>query len=117
MPIVQTVNFSSFRRAFDLMGRSNQFSDSAIEALFQHLESLSEDTGENYELDVIALCVEYCEATAEEVNSDYLLGYEKQEEESNEDFQERLIEDVQEYLDRHTTVVMADNGTFVYAQF
>lgn len=117
MAIVQTVNFSSFCRAFASVGRDNNFSYEAKRALFEYLENLSGDTGESYELDIIAICCEYIESTAEEVNSDYLLGYEKQEEESNEDFQERLIEDVQEYLDRHTTVVMADNGTFVYAQF
>ena len=117
MAIVQTVNFSMFRRAFDLSGRSNQFSDLAFEALFNHLESISEDTGEPVELDVIALCGEYCEATADEVNLDYLLGYEKQEDEEEEHYIERLNEDVKEWLENKTIVIMAENGNFVYQQF
>lgn len=117
MAIVQTVNFYMFRRAFDLSGRSNQFSDLAFEALFSHLESISEDTGEPVELDVIALCVEYCEATVDEVNSAYLLGYEKQEDEEEEHYIERLNEDVKEWLENKTIVIMAENGNFVYQQF
>lgn len=118
MAIVQTVNFSSFRRAFDLMGRSNQFSDSALEALFNHLEGLSEDTGKPYELDVIALCVEYCEASADEVISSYSADYEPQsEDEDEQEYEERKNVDVENYLRDHTTVIMAENGNFLFANF
>ena len=117
MAIVQTVNFSMFCDMFTRMGRQGHFSYAAKQAIFNYLESYSDDNGEDFQMDVVGICCEYIESKAEEVNSDYLLGYEKQEDESEEDFQERLIEEVQEYLDRHTTTVMADNGTFVYAEF
>lgn len=117
MAIVQTVNFSMFCDMFTRRGRQDQFSYAAKQALFEYLDNLSEDTGEDFQMDVVGICCEYIESTAEEVNSDYLLGYEKQEDESDEDFKERLNEEVQEYLDTHTSIVMSDNGTFVYAQF
>ena len=117
MAIVQTVNFSMFCDMFTRMGRQDQFSYEAKQALFDYLDNLSEETGEDYELDIIGICCDYIESTAEEVNSDYLLGYEKQEDEEEEYYTERLNEDVKEWLETKTTVIMADNGKFVYAQF
>lgn len=121
MSIVQTINFSAFRRAFDLAGRSNQFSDSALEALFNHLESLSEDTGEAYELDVISLCVGYCEATADEVIHSYNLfdTMESQtEEEDDEEFEDRKVMEVHKFLNKRTTLVQDNQGdTFLFVNF
>ena len=121
MAIVQTVNFSMFRRAFDLSGRSNQFSDLAFEALFNHLESISEDTGEPVELDVIALCVEYCEATVDECINSYNLmdTIEPQtEDENDEEFKDRKVIEVDKYLNKHTTLIRDNYGdNFLFVNF
>ena len=50
-----------FGRAFVDMGRSDSFSYEGKIALFEWLEELSDDTGSEYELDVIALCCEFTE--------------------------------------------------------
>lgn len=55
------VNFHRFQDAFTNYGRGNQFSYEALQQLFNYLEQLEEDTGEEIELDVIALCCEYTE--------------------------------------------------------
>jgi len=57
----QRVNFSDFRQAFFNQGRGNQFSYEALQALFNHLEEVEGETGEEMELDVIALCCDYVE--------------------------------------------------------
>jgi hypothetical protein len=55
-----TIDRFGFRNAFEIM-RPNQFSYHALDALFDHLEQWEEDTGEEIELDVIAICCDYCE--------------------------------------------------------
>ncbi len=55
----QTVNQLAFMDAFHAHGRYDQFGYDALEVLFEYLEEYEEDTGEELELDVIALCCEY----------------------------------------------------------
>ncbi len=57
----QTINFYSFRDAFEKLGRGNNFTYDGLRALFDYLEEYEECTGEEIELDVIALCCEYVE--------------------------------------------------------
>lgn len=118
MAIVQTVNFSMFCDMFTRMGRQDQFSYEAKQAIFNHIESLSEDTGEDFQMDVVGICCEYSEDTAEDINESYSIGIEREEDELEEDFTARINSEVEEYLEQHTQVVHNDNnGTFVYAQF
>ena len=56
----QSVNMYAFERAFKRSEREN-FSYDGLKALFEHLEDLESDIGEEIELDVIALCCEYME--------------------------------------------------------
>tara|TARA_Y100000310_G_scaffold301220_1_gene337487 strand:- start:995 stop:1291 length:297 start_codon:yes stop_codon:yes gene_type:complete len=57
----QSINNYQFHRAFERMDRGEQFSYEGLNALFDYLEELEDDTGETVELDVIALCCEYAE--------------------------------------------------------
>lgn len=57
----QTVNFYDFRRAFQQHGRENQFSYEGLSTLFDMLEEFEQDTDEEMELDVIALCCDFSE--------------------------------------------------------
>jgi hypothetical protein len=69
--IKQTVNFSQFCDSFSDTYKNN-FSYEGKRALFDYLEQLSEDTGEDIELDTIALCCEYTEyENLKEYNKDY----------------------------------------------
>ena len=57
----KTINFYDFERAFINMGRENQFTYEGKKALFEYLEEYEEATGEEIELDIIALCCDYTE--------------------------------------------------------
>ena len=62
----QTINESEFRNAFYRMGKGHgglgeQFSYDGLTALYNYLEQLGDDTGEEIELDVIAIYCEYAE--------------------------------------------------------
>ena len=68
----QTINFSQFCDAFHNTDRKENFSYEWKKALFEYLEEYEESTGEEIELDIIALCVEYTEySSLEELQQNY----------------------------------------------
>lgn len=66
-----TVNNSAFIAAFRAHGRYEQFGYEALNLLFAYLEEIEEDTGEEIELDVIALCCEYSVDDVATIASEY----------------------------------------------
>ena len=68
----KTINVYQFRDAFVDYGRKDNFSYEGLGALFEYLTDLEEDTGSEFELDVIGICCEYSEyESIDEFNSDY----------------------------------------------
>jgi hypothetical protein len=57
----ETVNFSRFEDGFKKSNREDQFTRNGLRALFDYLEQYEEETGEEIELDVVAICCEYSE--------------------------------------------------------
>ena len=97
----QNINEYQFRDAFHKMGRGEQFSYDGLTALYDYLEQLGDDIGEEIELDVIALCCGFAEYDSlEEFQADYSEDYE-------------TIEDIQSA----TTVIMIDDDSFIIRQF
>ena len=71
----QSITMYDFERAFKRYEREN-FSYDGLKALFEYLEEYEEGTGEEIELDVIALCCEYAEYDSlKEYNDDYGTKY------------------------------------------
>ena len=70
MAIKQTVTESDFRDAFQAI-RSDNFSYEGLTALYEYLWDLSEDIGEDIELDVIALCCDFTEYSEEEARREF----------------------------------------------
>ena len=66
-----TINLHQFRDAFYRMDRKDQFSYEGLAVLFNGLEEYEEDTGEELDFDVIALCCDFSEMTAQEVIDSY----------------------------------------------
>lgn len=100
----QTITETMFHDAFRDYGRTDNFSYEARCALFEYLEQLEEDTGEELELDVIALCCDYSEMTLEEINQDYSQEFEDMDE---------AIERLQDY----TTVIPVDDDSVIVQGF
>jgi hypothetical protein len=80
----QRVNFAWFLESFRMMGRYEQFGYNALRVLFDYLEDLESDTGEEIELDVIALCCDYSVYTLDEFQRDYGTEYQSIEDIANE---------------------------------
>ena len=104
----QSVNSYDFERAFITAGRKDQFSYDGLRALFEYLEELEDDSGEEIELDVIALCCDYSEYdSALDCAKDYPFDI---DEDLDEDEQE---EAALEYLRDHTSVIEFDTGIII----
>jgi hypothetical protein len=109
--MIQRITLNEFTAAFRAHGRENQFSYEAKKALFEYLEQLEEDTGEQIELDVIGLCCEYEEADVDDIIKNYGLDVSGCK---SDDDRRALVEN---FLNDRTTVVWHDGDTFLYRQF
>jgi hypothetical protein len=105
-----TINRYQFERAFVDAGRKENFSYEALGLLFDYFESYEEETGQEIELDVIAICCEYSEDTIEDIANNYGIDLVDVDEEDQADF-------VRNYLEAHTTLVGETATGFVYAAF
>ena len=65
-----TVTLNDFESAFKRIGRGEQFSYEGLVALFEYLEQLESEMGEEIEFDVIGLCCEYTEYDSLEIFQD-----------------------------------------------
>ena len=107
MAIKQTVTESDFRDAFASI-RPDNFSYEGLTALYEYLEELSEDTGEDIELDVIALCCEWYESSAAEIAENYI---------TTADLNPSDMDAVEAWLQDRTQVAGRVGDGFVYAAF
>ena len=116
------INFYDFERKFNTYfngERANNFSHKGKRALFEYLEEYEDSTGEEIELDIIALCVEYTEYKDVE---DFINRYmpkeidnfetwkeneepEGTDEEIKEAYEEYLNESLEEYLNDNTVLI------------
>ena len=65
-----TINLFDFQRAF-LELRPDNFTNEALEALFDYFEEIDESTGIESEFDVIGICCDFSEDTIEDVIAAY----------------------------------------------
>ena len=92
---------NEFIDAYEEMGRGNSFSYEGKKALYNYLEDYEEQTGEEIELDIIAICCEYTEyENIEEFNDNYGKDCES-------------IEDIEYY----TQVINIDDTKFIIQDF
>lgn len=103
----QTINLYQFRDAF-MSIRPNNFSHEGLEQLFDYFESYEDDTGEQIELDVIAICCEYAENTPKDIAKYYNIEI---EDDGNE------LLNVLDYLADHTSVIGHTDNSIIYQQF
>lgn len=55
----QSVNFSAFVDAFKAYDRYDAYGYEALKVIFDYLEQYEDETGQEIELDVIAICCDY----------------------------------------------------------
>jgi hypothetical protein len=107
----QTITSYSFRQAFKDAGRESQFSLTALDALFDYFEQYEQDSGEQIELDVVAICCEYIEESYKDTAYSYNIALD------DEDSEAEHIQQVKDFLETETIMVSEDDGIIVYQQF
>jgi predicted ArsR family transcriptional regulator len=106
-----TLSVYDFRDAFRKAGRAEQFSYDGLEILFDYLEQCEEDTGSDYELDVIELCCEFAEQNWQTIAADYKIELDENE---NEEEQEQQV--IDHLTDEGVFIGTSESG-IVYRQF
>lgn len=110
-----TVSLYDFRREFE-QRRPNNFSYEAIGLLFVYFENYEEQTGEEIELDVIAICCEYTEDTAANIARNYSIDLNDADLEAD-DYEDQCRQIVFDYLSDRTSVIGDTADGFVYSNF
>jgi hypothetical protein len=106
----QTIGLSQFTDAF-MSIRPKNFTYEGLEILFQGIEEFEEDTNEEWELDVIALCCDFSEMHYTEILRQYNIDFDDVEDDALDDA-------IQAYLEQNTWVIgKTDSGNYVFRQF
>ena len=101
-----SVSEYDFKNAF-MEIRPDNFSSKGLTVLFDHLEELENDIGEEMELDVIAICCDYYESTLEDLKTDYPDHFADAD----------TLEDAIEILQDVTMVAGQTDTTVIYVAF
>jgi hypothetical protein len=105
-----TVSKYDFERAFADADRKENFSYEALGLLFDYFEEYEEQTGQEIELDVIAICCEYTEDNPDDIIANYSIDVEGMDEDEK-------IDAVRDYLNDNTMLVGETATGFVYLAF
>jgi len=107
----QSVYLNDFRNACQEI-RPNNFSYEGLSILFDYFEEFEDSTGEEIELDVIAVCCEYSEEPWQDIAESYDIDL------SQYDDDEDRISAVQDYIQDHSQYCgITTDGSIVYLQF
>lgn len=118
MALIQTVNPSDLYHMACRMDRGDNFGHNGWNAIGEYLENLSEDTGEDIEVDIVGWCCEYDHTdSADDFFSQYGndMCLSESEWESFDD--DEKIEAVESYLQDNTSVVCCEDGCIIWAAF
>jgi len=105
-----TVDFQDFSHSFERI-RPDNFSRQGLGVLWDYLEEYEEGTGQELELDVIALCCDFSEDSTENIAAAYDIDLTDCEDEDEQH------ETVKEYLEDQGAFVGEVSGGFVYRDF
>lgn len=94
----QSINFSQFVDAFRAHDRYDSFGYAGLRVIFDYLEDYEDQTGEEVELDVIAICCDYIMMDIEDIVKEYQIDVSDVDADDLEEF-------VHEYLYDRTTVL------------
>jgi hypothetical protein len=108
-----TVYLSDFRDAFKRAGRGEQFTYEGLELIYDYIDEYERDSGEEIELDVIALCCEWSELSPEDIIDQYSTDIDTEGKDEDE-----IAAEVEEYLLNETQFAgRTTAGNFVFVQF
>jgi hypothetical protein len=112
LPMKQSINFSAFVDAFHAYDRYDQFGYQALRVIFDYLEEYEDSTGEEVDLDVIAICCDYSTDHYKDIADNYKIDL--SDAEGDEDAEKEIVLD---YLNDNTMVLGETDCEIVYQVF
>ena len=108
----QSINFSDFIDAFKRFDRYDGYGYEALKVIFEYLEEYEEQTGQEIELDVIAICCDYNVDTPLSIAENYGIEIDVNE---NDD---EITQQVKDFLES-ATIMLGEtaDGQIVYQVF
>ena len=113
MPIIKTYDLQDFKNEFEAYNRKDQFSDQALEIIFDYLNQ----DDYSFNMDVVSFCYEFTEMSCAVVHESYDIGFYDDETDDN-----AWIDAARDYLNDNTSIVgeyTENDGTvnFVFISF
>ena len=119
MALIQTVYAGELYEIACRMGRGEYFGCKGWQALGEYIESLSDDIGQDIEVDVISICCDY--SMVESVD-DFVSEFQEfmdyvDPEEWDEMPEDEKLDCINEYLQEKTSVVICENDCIIWQVF
>lgn len=117
MALIEKISSSDLYHMACRMDRGDQFGYNGWKAIGEYLEELSDDIGEDMEVDIIAICCDYNMAeSVEEFWDNGELPTVSDEEWEDMDEEEKL-EAIRDYLQENTSVVVCEENLIIWQAF
>ena len=117
MAIIQTVNQHQIIDIAKAYNHLDNFGYHGWQKLFEYMENLSDEMGEDMELDIVAWCCEYemCNSIEEfyDRSGMHFMG----KTEWDELDEEEKLEAIEDYLNDNTSVVCCEDDCIIFAAF
>lgn len=95
---------------FKECGREDYFSYEGFDALYDYLDEYSDEVGEDFKVDVIALCSDFTEYSGwEELYDNYSYSYNNESKTFEELEEDNELDDFKEWVQDSTTVIEVNN--------
>ncbi len=107
MAIIDTLHEAQFVSEF-IKHRPEDFSYDGLKVLFQYLDDMSKDTGEDIEFCPVSFCCEFSEYNLEEFNNDYDMNIESFENFDIEKHEDELNENSVRIIEFFTAKLFGD---------
>lgn len=113
MAIIITLDQQAFVNMFADYNRADQFSIEARRALFDYYDELSDDTGEDFQMDAIAICCDWHEYTVQECINDYENLFDPKE--WGECCDGDQLDYIESVLNEHTFIIRLEDTLLIQA--
>lgn len=118
MALIETINASDLYNMACRMDRGHNFGYNGWNAIGEYLDQLSDDMGEDVEIDIIGIC---CDYSMSESVSDWWKEYgvysDIDAEEWEEMDEEEKLEAVSDYLQENTSVITCEENLIIWQAF
>ena len=120
MALIQTVNPSDLYHLACKMARGDNFGYKGWRKIGDYLESLSNDTGEDIEIDIVSICCDYSMAESAESfykEHQHLHGTDLPAMEEWEELEDDKLAAVSDYLRKNTALIICEDDLIIWQAF